>query len=100
MYQNAINGIIPSELGQLTCLSLLDLEANSFTGSLFSPELFNAPSTIQYLRGSNNNFSGSIPSSVGLLSSLKEFWVADNQLTGSIPSEIASLTNLSKLSLS
>jgi Leucine-rich repeat (LRR) protein len=46
----------------------------------------------------NNNLTGTIPSSIGDLTSLTLLWLGSNQLTGSIPSEIWELTNLTQLS--
>jgi Leucine-rich repeat (LRR) protein len=81
-------------LGKLTSLTLLDLEVNRLEGALFIPELLKTADTLKYVWGSNNKFSGNIPSWIGNLTSLEELWVADNSLTGSIPNEITSLTKL------
>jgi Leucine-rich repeat (LRR) protein len=94
VYLNNIGGTLPTELGSLTSLSLLDLEVNHFEGKLFFDQLLNTNHTLQYLRGSDNQFVGSIPSWIGNLTGLQEFWAADNSLTGSIPTEITRLTDL------
>ena len=99
VYFNNIGGTLPTELGSLTSLSLLDLEVNQFEGDLFFSQLLNTSNTLQYLRGSDNKFLGSIPGWIGDFTGLKEFWAADNSLTGSIPTEVAQLTNLSKFAL-
>jgi len=46
-----------------------------------------------------NNLSGTIPSSIGNLSSLRTLNFASNQITGSIPPEIGNLDNLERLIL-
>jgi hypothetical protein len=46
-----------------------------------------------------NNLSGTIPSSIGNLSSLRTLNFASNQITGSIPPEIGNLSNLEYLIL-
>jgi len=46
-----------------------------------------------------NKLTGSIPSEVGLLSSLEELWLRDNQLSGSLPQELGNLNNLSTIIL-
>ena len=43
--------------------------------------------------------TGSIPSTLGNLTSLTNLWLNNNQLTGSIPSELGDLTNLTQLYL-
>ena len=48
---------------------------------------------------SDNNLSGSIPSSLGSLSSLERLELNENQLTGEIPPELGDLTNLLSLIL-
>jgi Leucine-rich repeat (LRR) protein len=82
------------ELYSLSDLVMLDLENNRLEGQLFIPALLNRSDTLTSLRGSNNNFTGSIPSWIGAMTMLREFWVANNKLTGSIPTEITQLTNL------
>ena len=49
---------------------------------------------------SYNNFSGLIPTELGLLSNLKELDFSFNKLTGSIPSELGLLTYLTSINLS
>jgi len=99
VYTNNLGGTLPTELGLLSSLSLLDLEVNRFEGKLFFDELLNTNQTLQRLRGSDNWFVGSIPSWIGVLKGLKEFWAADNNLIGTIPDTIAYLTDLGTLYL-
>ena len=47
----------------------------------------------------DNGLSGSIPSSLGNLSSLHRVWLNGNELSGSIPSTLGNLSNLQQLSL-
>jgi Leucine-rich repeat (LRR) protein len=52
------------------------------------------------LKAKDNFFTGSIPSEVGLLTSMEKLWLNDNKgLSGSIPSEVADLTNLAEFLL-
>jgi len=48
---------------------------------------------------SNNNLTGTIPASLGNLTSLTQLFLLGNQLTGSIPAELGNLTNLTHLEL-
>ena len=51
-----------------------------------------------YLAG--NEFSGQLPSDLGLISTLHELDFSNNAFSGTIPSEFGSLTNLMKLDVS
>ena len=70
-----MNGQLPSSLDQLSHLTTLDI-------------------------GSNYHLDGTIPSSIGSISTLLVLRLWYNQLTGSIPSTIYQLNNLQELKLS
>ncbi|KAE8692232.1 hypothetical protein F3Y22_tig00110847pilonHSYRG00044 [Hibiscus syriacus] len=57
-------------------------------------------SSLEILDFSYNNFEGSIPPSIGNLSTLKAFSVAHNLLEGSLPSGLCELKRLQELDLS
>ncbi|XP_010546683.1 PREDICTED: receptor-like protein 12 [Tarenaya hassleriana] len=62
-------------------LRAIDLRSNDFQGPLFIP-----PShSIQYLGGSNNNFTGGIPQSICALMALELLDLSHNNLNGSVP---------------
>ena len=49
---------------------------------------------------SDNDLSGPIPSTLGLMTSMEELWISNNNLiTGTIPEELGNLTNLYTLHL-
>ncbi len=56
-------------------------------------------SLLNLLRLHDNNLTGSIPTGVGLLTSIEDISLQSNQLTGSIPTEFGLLTNLDDLDL-
>ena len=97
LYNNKMSGSIPSELGSLSNLTLLHLEANQLSGSIPS-ELGNLSSLLSLSLGINQ-LSGSIPSELGSLSNLVLLALHGNDLSGSIPSELGKLSKLKALSL-
>ncbi|XP_065879470.1 receptor like protein 29-like [Euphorbia lathyris] len=65
------------------------------------PSLFHASSSLEHLAlNSNPNLSGSIPSTLGHIPSLRVLSLSQNNLHGSIPVELGSLVNLEQLDLS
>ncbi|CAL4992516.1 unnamed protein product [Urochloa decumbens] len=71
---NNIHGSLPTWIGKLTSLVVLDL--------------------------SQNNLTGPLPVTIGHLASLHTLDVAGNHLTGHVPVEISKLTNLTNIDLS
>ncbi|XP_027091698.1 uncharacterized protein [Coffea arabica] len=95
--QNALYGTIPSNIGNLSRLVLLNLESNNFSGVI--PIQISHLTNLRYLSLSNNSLHGSIPKEVTFLKSLVELSLMLNDLTGSIPTSIGNLTNLTFLYL-
>ena len=93
-----LNGTLPPELGQLSALQSLSLQAQAFTGSI-PPELGDI-STLRYLVVSGSMLTGSIPPELGRLSNVQQLHIQGNSLTGEIPPELGSLSNLQQLYLS
>ena len=119
---NLLTGTIPTEIGLLDSLVVLQISSNEFTGQLPS-EVGNLqqleallisrqgldstiPTEIGLLHSSLSSFQakgtglkGTIPDSVYELSKLRVLDLANNFLTGSISSEISLLTSLYRLGL-
>lgn len=85
------------ELGLDGRVSKVLLYVNNLTGTL-PTELENLAS-LKVLALYGNQITGSIPSEIGNLTNLKELHLVGNKLTGKIPPEIANLQNLSRLFL-
>ncbi|XP_057806307.1 putative receptor-like protein kinase At3g47110 isoform X2 [Salvia miltiorrhiza] len=103
---NKFTGLVPHSLGSLIFLKILSIASNNITIESspssevsFITSLTNCRSLI-FLGISSNPLDGTLPSSIGNLSSQLQTFAAYNcKLKGRIPAEIGSLTNLVKLSL-
>ncbi|MBA0866272.1 hypothetical protein Goshw_019541 [Gossypium schwendimanii] len=92
-----LTGILPSELGNLTRLQVVDLTRNYLNGSIPS-SLSNLPLTNLSLLG--NRLSGPIPPEIGDISTLLDLVLEDNLLGGSLPSNLGNLGRLDRFLLS
>jgi Leucine-rich repeat (LRR) protein len=98
LYDNNLNGTIPSELGNLANLQVLFLASNQLIGPI-RPELGNL-ANLSKLNLDGNQLSGEIPKELGELSCLQYLDLDDNNyLTGNIPPELGDLVNLIELDL-
>ena len=89
---NNLSDSIPSEIGNLTNLSSLNLRSNYLSGEM-PPEIGNL-TNLTSLRLSNNELNGSIPQKIGQLSNLKYFYIYENKFD-SLP-DLSVLSNLDK----
>lgn len=94
---NNLNGIIPSEIENLTFLTQLFLSQNQLSGNIQSQigNLDNLTSLDIY----NNQIDGDIPTSFSNLTNLERLSLGYNNLTGNIPSYLGSFSNLTYLQL-
>ncbi|XP_062026035.1 tyrosine-sulfated glycopeptide receptor 1-like isoform X1 [Rosa rugosa] len=81
---NCLGGNIPTEIGQLQFILVLDLSRNSFSGSI--PDQIRFLTNLEKLDLSYNHLSGEIPASIKSLHFLSSFSVAYNDLQGLVPS--------------
>lgn len=75
-----LQGTVPSEVGYLFSLQVLDLSLNKLSGTI-PPALFNCKG-LQYLDLSFNRFSGFVTNGVGNLTRLKELNLHSNYFQG------------------
>ena len=121
LQENNLTGQIPSEVGNLSSLIILDMDSNRLSGSMPSalgnlanlqkfdlsdneldgpvPSQMGNLANLRILNLHTNQVSGEIPSELGRLSNLEELILLENQLTGEIPSELGNLSNLTQLYL-
>ncbi|KAF8040546.1 hypothetical protein BT93_B2696 [Corymbia citriodora subsp. variegata] len=123
---NQFTGPIPASISNATKLIWLMVPVNNFSGNVPTVEKLNrlqwisisdnqlgsgAQGDLKFLESINstslkvllinhNNFGGTLPESIGNLSSrLHMIWIQANRLSGDIPSSIGNLRGLERLSL-
>lgn len=90
---NQLSGFIPSSLEGLTTLVHLSLSKNTLSGTL--PTFVGERSRLKYLYLNENRLIGTISPTWGINGSqLTEVSLQDNMLSGSIPSSLSLLSNL------
>ncbi|KAL3748705.1 hypothetical protein ACJRO7_009874 [Eucalyptus globulus] len=92
------SGSIPSSIGNLTQLTMLNFQHNKLSGEI--PASLGNLIQLSYLDLGMNLLSGEIPASLSNLTNLTALYLRENQLTGQIPAEITGLTQLIDLDLS
>jgi len=97
--ENGLNGTLPGNgvWDRLSNIDTLYLEGNDIIGSL--PSDLGELTSLTFLDLSYNNFENSIPSEFGSLSSLVLLDLSYNQLTGNLPTEIGNMSFLMILSI-
>ena len=93
--RNNLQGTIPGEIGNFSCLEELNLLVNSLPGSI-PPEIGNL-TNLRILRCIGCQLTGSIPPELGNCINLELLQIFGNQLTGSIPAELGNLSSATKI---
>ena len=93
----SLAGRVPSGLGSLTSLRVLDLSDNDLTGTI--PTALDGLINLEELRLNGNGLTGNIPAQLGSLTSLRVLDLSENNLTGNLPTELGGLTRLRTLRL-
>mmetsp|Transcript_10017 Transcript_10017/g.23871 ORF Transcript_10017/g.23871 Transcript_10017/m.23871 type:complete len:194 (-) Transcript_10017:19-600(-) len=94
---NKIYGSIPSQLWDLSTLQFLDLGFNDIEGEI-SSSISNT--NLTHLLLGTNILEGTLPSQIGELTNLVQLDLSSNYLSGAVPNELISLSNLAALDLS
>ena len=92
-----LNGMIPTELGNLSGLEKLSLGSNHLSSEI--PRELGRLASLDELNLSGNLLSGTIPSELGKLTKLKKLILDKNLLSGEIQPELGLLSNLEELKL-
>ncbi|KAE8705510.1 putative LRR receptor-like serine/threonine-protein kinase [Hibiscus syriacus] len=94
---NQITGDIPSDIGEMQHLSVLDFGSNEFSGEM-PIELEKL--SLLVLNVSGNRFSGRIPTEIGNIKCLQDLDLSQNNFSGIFPEELSKLTDLSNFNIS
>ena len=97
---STMEGMLPSEIGELRSLEYLELRENRFDGQI--PTELGLLQSLTYLDISDHKYftEPTIPSELGNLSLLKKLYMSHNGLLGTVPSELFGLVSLEELNLS
>lgn len=90
---NELTGPLPTEVALLTALRRLTVSGNNLMGTI--PDcIFRSPAApnMDSVSLFDNSFTGAIPTEVGMLTSLKQFWSFGNALNCVLPTEVALLS--------
>ena len=92
-----MTGRVPSSIGRLENLEMLNLSSNQLFGRL--PESIGSLTKLEALGLFDNQLFGDIPESIGNLTALRELVLSNNELGGAIPESISKLAQLEVLQL-
>ena len=95
--RNGLSGLLPTELGQLAHLRVLDLHFSSLSGSI--PPALGDLERLERLDLGFNQLSGDLPAELGQLTQLRELYLYSNRLSGSISPQLGDLERLERLYL-
>ncbi|HEV7239799.1 MAG TPA: fibronectin type III domain-containing protein [Thermoanaerobaculia bacterium] len=97
LYQNNLDGTLPSDLRKLTALHNAQLWQNNLRGAL--PSQISELSQLEVFSAQNNHFSGTIPAAWGALKKLTELGLDGNELKGPLPVQLGDMSGLEQLLL-
>jgi hypothetical protein len=93
LFGTAMSGTVPKGLGQLTRLTLLNLDGcTRVSGSL--PETLGKLAKLERLWLDNTNVSGTLPEAIGQLTVLKRLYVFNTRVSGSLPKSLGEMKAL------
>ncbi len=97
MPNNDLAGQLPTSLGDLSSLVVLDLRQNKLTHGI--PASIGDLSNLETLNLRLNRLSTPLPAELGNLTKLRELLIGGNYFLGKIPTELGKLINLEELEI-
>lgn len=98
LYENGLNGTIPSELSLLSHLQHLDMTENTLGNGI--PTDLGRLTALRELFLDTNQLHGTVPTELGHLTALQTLSIFSNHLFGTLPTELDNLVVLERISLS
>jgi Leucine-rich repeat (LRR) protein len=98
LYQNNLDGTLPSDLRKLTALRSAQFWDNNLRGTL--PSELSELSQLETFYAQRNHFTGKVPAAWGALKKLAYLGLDDNELIGPLPAQLGDMTALEELGLS
>ena len=95
LYENALEGTLPNEIGDFNAIQHIGFNYNNLTGSL--PASIGNLTTLESISFFQTNLSGELPTSIGNLVNLIHLEFYSNRLSGALPSSLSNLVNLDYL---
>ena len=96
---NNLNGVIPTEIGNLPYLKFLDLRGNGNISGTIPASIGRLTELKEFELGWPSQVTGEIPKEIATLSKLESLFLFNNKFTGEIPKELCTLKNLKYLNL-
>ncbi len=97
---NNLQGRIPSALGRMDSLKVLDLYSSALSGSITdSLYALQELQVLKLTRGGPGGLTGSISPKIGRLTKLRIFEISYNNLSGVLPDSLFMLTRLERLEM-
>ena len=94
---NGFHGLMPSEIGNLSKLTIFWAFANEFKGGL--PSEIGKLTALTSLDMSYNSLKGILPTEIGLLTRLETLFLEENDFEGTVPTAFSNLQKLTMLAL-
>lgn len=99
VFLNSLTGPLPDYFSAWPALVLFDVENNTLTGEplalLAEPSDTRMLEDLRFFRLSFNLFSGSLsPAATRQLAGIEQLWIAGNNFGGTLPTEIGLMTSL------
>jgi LRR receptor-like serine/threonine-protein kinase FLS2 len=98
MFESKIKGHIPTSIGSLKGLAMIDLGINNLTGNI--PSTIGGLERLQRLNIDGNRIEGFLSEDICQLKNLGEIYLQNNKIFGSIPNCISNLNLLQRLNFS
>jgi Leucine-rich repeat (LRR) protein len=90
LHFNPLNGTIPEEIYNIETLTRLDVYDCQLTGTI-STSISKLSSLETFRIRGNRGITGTVPSEIGLLRSIKELWLHLTGLVGVMPDEVCAI---------